>query len=302
MIGFKHKKQKIINFIFWISITSAIILRFSHLDTKVFWHDEIYTELRISGYKNIDPMNARSGKILSKKNLLVFQGVSDQKSLKDTLSSLSEDVHTPLYFILLKYWQDLWGNSITTIRSLSAIFGVLCLPALYLLTRQLFKSKQTAKIITSFLAVSPMFIRYSQDARPYSLWTLSAIISTYLLVIALKNNTIKSWFYYLISIVLTSYSQLLSVCVYLGHFLYVLICEKKNFKVLVKYIISSAIGGLLFIPWLILIVIPNLTSMKAQTAWMKVPLAYKALFKEQIINLNHLFISLDFNNCTNFLK
>jgi uncharacterized membrane protein len=291
--------KRIINFLFWITIVSAIILRFSYLDTKVFWHDEIYTELRVSGYKNIDPMNARLGRILSKKELLFFQGVSEDKTINDTLSSLSEDVHTPLYFILLKFWQDLWGNSITAIRSLSAVFGVLNLPALYLLTRQLFKSEQTAKITTSILAISPIFIRYSQDARPYSLWTFSAIISSCLLVKALNKDDIKNWFYYAISIAITSYSQLLSFYIYLGHFLYVLVIEKTNFKTIAKYIISSVIGVILFIPWAIYIIIPNFASMKAQTAWLKISMPPQMLFEEHLANLSHLLFSVDFNDIFN---
>ena len=161
--------RRAIGIIFWLAISSAIILRFSHLDSKVFWHDEVYTELRVSGYKNIDPKNARLGRVLTKEELLNFQRVSDKKDLGDTLSSLKEDVHMPLYYTLLKYWQHMWGNSIIAIRSLSAIFGILLLPALYILARQLFESELAAQIIVSMMAVSPMFIRYSQDAQSYSL-------------------------------------------------------------------------------------------------------------------------------------
>ena len=294
--------RRAIGIIFWLAISSAIILRFSHLDSKVFWHDEVYTELRVSGYKNIDPKNARLGRVLTKEELLNFQRVSDKKDLGDTLSSLKEDVHMPLYYTLLKYWQHMWGNSIIAIRSLSAIFGILLLPALYILARQLFESELAAQIIVSMVAVSPMFIRYSQDARPYSLWAFSVLVSTSLLLIGLKKNTVKNWFYYSVSIAVSFYSQLLSFYIYLGHFLYVLITTKLNIKVLSKYIIFSAIGVLLFAPWLLGVVIPKFGSMSAQTAWLKFPMPARDLFTEQITNLNHLFFSIDFTNTSNVLR
>ena len=294
--------RRLINIVFWLAISSAIILRFSHLDSKVFWHDEVYTELRISGYKNIDPHNARLGRVLTKEELLKFQGVSDQKNLRDTLSSLKEDAHTPLYYILLKYWQDIWGNSITAIRSLSAVFGILLLPALYILARQLFESKLAAQIIVSLVAVSPMFIRYSQDARPYPLWALSVIFSTSLLLRALKKNDVTNWFYYSIFIAVSFYSQLLSFYIYLGHFLYVLTTAKLKIEVLGKYIISSVIGILLFSPWLINVVIPKFSSIDAQTAWLKSPMPGRQLFIEHITNLNHLFFSIDFANTSSTLR
>lgn len=288
--------RRLINIIFWLAIVSAIILRFSHLDSKVFWHDEVYTKLRVSGYKNIDPKNARLGKVLIKKDLLKFQGVSDRKGLKDTLSSLEEDAHTPLYYILLKYWQDVWGNSIVAVRSLSSVFGILLFPALYILAKQLFEYKLAARIIVSLAAVSPMFIRYSQDARPYPLWIVNVIISTSLLLQALNKNAVKNWFYYSISIAASFYLQLLSFYIYLGHFVYALMTTELKIKVLSRYIIASFIGVLLFVPWLINVVIPKFDSIAAQTAWLKSPMSPKQLFTEHVTNLNHLFFSIDFTN------
>ena len=94
----------LINLLFWLALSLGIILRFSYLDRKVFWHDEIYTQLRVSGYKNDDPATARNHQILSREELLEFQQVSDRRNMFDTLASLEEDVHVPFYYVLLRYW------------------------------------------------------------------------------------------------------------------------------------------------------------------------------------------------------
>lgn len=294
--NFKKGFNLNLNFIFWLIITLAVIFRFGHLDNKVFWHDEIYTELRISGYKDAEPREARFGKIISKQEFLRFQGVSELKGIKDTLSSLSQDTQMPLYYILLKYWQDLWGNSIIAIRSLSALFSVLTLPALYLLARELFDSDFTAKITTSLMAVSPMFIRYAQEARAYSLWTLSIVISTYLLLKAIKTNKNRYWLFYAVSIATSSYSQLLSFFIYLGHFIYVAFAQIKKINIFFKYACATILGTSLFLPFLILDVLPRLDSIKGQTRWLTSSIPKDILFQEQISNIYHLFVSVNLSS------
>lgn len=290
--------KRLINLLFWLAISLGIILRFSYLDRKVFWHDEIYTQLRVSGYKNEDPANARLGQILSRRELLEFQQVSDRRNMFDTLASLEEDVHVPLYYVLLRYWQQLLGSSIAVVRAFSAVWGSLSLFGVYLLVKKLFEREEVALIATSLAAVSPTMIRYSQDARPYSLWFFCGTISTYALLSALERNSFKSWLLYLLSIVATCYTQLLSVYLYIGHGLYVLITKGTQLKTLVRYAIASAIAVLLFLPWLLTVIFPNFASMQAQTAWLKIPMAFRELLQEQVTNLNHLFVSLDFSNNT----
>ena len=288
----------LINLLFWLALSVGIVLRFSYLESKVFWHDEIYTQLRVSGYKNADLFNARNDRIISRKELLEFQTVSDRRNVIDTLSSLEEDVHVPLYYVLLRYWQQVWRSSITAVRAFSAVWGSLSLLSIYVLVKKLFESEKVARITTSLAAVSPMMIRYSQDARPYSLWFFCGVISTYALLLALDKNSLKNWLLYAFTITATCYTQLLSLYLYIGHGLYVLVTKGTKIKTVINYAIASVIGVLLFLPWLLRVILPNFQSMQAQTAWLKIPMASGQLLREQIINLNHLFVSLDFGNNT----
>ena len=292
--------KHLINLLFRLSLILGIVLRFSYLDRKVFWHDEIYTQLRVSGYKNDDPATARDRQILSREQLLEFQQVSDRRNLSDTLASLEEDVHVPLYYVLLRYWQQLLGSSIAVIRAFSAVWGSLSLIGIYLLAKKLFEREEVARIATSLVAVSPTMIRYAQDARPYTLWLFCGVISTYALLSALANNSFKSWLLYILSIVATCYTQLLSLYLYIGHGLYVLITKGRELKTLVRYAVTSAIAVLLFLPWLLTVILPNFAAMQAQTAWLKTPMAFGELLREQVINLNHLFVSIDFSDSSSF--
>jgi 4-amino-4-deoxy-L-arabinose transferase-like glycosyltransferase len=82
-----------------------------------------------------------------------------------------------LFTLIEKVWCDVFGHSEFALRFVPALFGVLAVPALYLLGATLLSSG--AGIIAAlFLAVNPCAIYFSQDARPYSLFLLLSIVST----------------------------------------------------------------------------------------------------------------------------
>ncbi len=88
----------------------------------------------------------------------------------------SVDVHPPLYYFLLKIWTSVFGASDFAIRSMSVMFGALAIAALYFLLKRLF-NKKIAFFATLAAAFSPLFIRYSQEARMYMLVAFLAILA-----------------------------------------------------------------------------------------------------------------------------
>src|SRR5258707_15319835 len=77
------------------------------------------------------------------------------------------------YYLLLRAWLHL-GHSEFFVRSLSVVFGVAAVPALYLLGRRLFNSR-IALSSAAFLCVNSYHVHYSQEARSYSLTILLCI-------------------------------------------------------------------------------------------------------------------------------
>jgi mannosyltransferase len=88
----------------------------------------------------------------------------------------SEQPHLPPYYVLLDVWTELVGTSATAVRFPSAVFGILTLPLLYLLGRELFDPK-TGLVATLVFAVAPFQLYYAQETRMYSLWTLLTLLS-----------------------------------------------------------------------------------------------------------------------------
>ena len=100
----------------------------------------------------------------------------------------SVDHHPPLYYVLLHGWTSIFsvgegGASMTvaarmtlSTRVLSALFGVLAIPVIYLLGRRM-ADERVGVISALILALSPFHVRFAQEARMYSLLTLFALLA-----------------------------------------------------------------------------------------------------------------------------
>lgn len=100
-------------------------------------------------------------------------------SLKDLWFHTAYDVHPPLYFFLLRGWIELFGYEVFSIRSMSAILGVIIVGLGIWLT-QLIANRRAAVLVGVFLALLPTAVRYSQEVRMYSLlgvWILGATLA-----------------------------------------------------------------------------------------------------------------------------
>lgn len=154
------------------------------------------------------------------------------------------DFHPPGWFAILWIWGQLFGFSEIAVRLPSVILGVTTVWLTYLLGRQLF-NKKVALFASLLLAIAPLHIYYSQEARMYVFAAFAASASFYFL-----NRLIlkKSWagLGYITSLVLVLYSDYLAYLVIPAQFIYLIWVKKLHKDILVNFLIS----GLAFIPWL----------------------------------------------------
>jgi len=122
---------------------------------------------------------------------------------------LKEDVHPPLYFAMLHFWIA-GGDGVAYLRLLSVLTGVLTLPAVYLLGRQLFDAR-VGLIAAALLAISPLHIYYSQMVRNYVLFVLLVVLAFYTLLRAMQTDRWLWWCLYIVSAIASLYSHYYSV-------------------------------------------------------------------------------------------
>ena len=96
-----------------------------------------------------------------------------------TMETLKADVHPPLYYQFLYVWVRLFGRGERAVRSLSGLFYVLSVFAVYGLGRALYGSK-TGFLCAAIYLSSPLAILSAQFARMYALLSLLSILSTWL--------------------------------------------------------------------------------------------------------------------------
>lgn len=191
------------------------------------------------------------------------------------------DFHPPGYFAILWLWGRIFGFSEISVRFPSVIFGVLTIYLTYLIGKNLF-SKRVGLIAAILLALSPLHVYYSQEARMYSFAAFAASLSFYCFTKIIQGKRLAFIFFGLANI-LVLYSDYLAYFVFPAQLTYLLLERERRFEFIKGYLISL-IG---FIPWLL--VFPQQLLSGKQTA-VNVPGWAKVVGGPSLKNLLLVFI------------
>lgn len=93
----------------------------------------------------------------------------------------------PFYYLLMSGWTELAGWSEVTLRLLSALAGIVSIPLLYRLVAALF-TPRAAMAAALLLAISPLHVWYSQEARMYALAAALALAANLAFLAALRRQ------------------------------------------------------------------------------------------------------------------
>ncbi len=300
-----NSRQKWLIVFIAITIVLGIFFRLTHLGHQLYWHDEAYTIFRAAGYtgREINQL-LFNGQIHTLKDVLQYQNLRANSTWLDTVRSLAfEDAqHPPIYYLLVRLWMSVFGNSISVIRSLSALASLLIFPCIYLLSRLIFRSSLIAWTTIALFAVSPLQVMYAQEAREYALWSLTVCALSIALLAAWKHNNSISWAIYAITSIVSLYTFSLSGLVIVGYVFYGFIKEDYRLtKQVFLCLIASLAAIVAFLPWLVFAV---KSWLETGAVWSSVPIAWITLFKIWGLHIVKLFIlpfeNLDFNGNLGF--
>jgi uncharacterized membrane protein len=289
-----------------LTLVLGVFFRFINLDHQVYWHDEAYTSLRLSGYSAIEVNQTLfDGEVINRNAFQQYQRPNAQKTIADTVHSLAVDdsQHPPIYYVLLRLWTQTFGTGIAIVRSLSALFSLILFPGLYWLCRELFlqiqsprRQNATAKtlgeifpwIAIALIAVSPFHVLYAQEAREYSLWAGLIALWSAAFLRAIRCQTWSAWAGTTIFLVLCLYTQPVTLLLMVGYGAYLLLVQRFQLtKNTLAGLLSLALGLLAFAPWL-QILAQNWSRTGAN--WTSVPLPLDILLKTWALHLERFFI------------
>ncbi len=124
---------------------------------------------------------------LTQQSLWLDEGYTHQVVTRlGPIGAAADDMHPPLYYIALWGWLALAGDSVLSMRYLSALLSILTVPLVYRLARQLAPTQASnsrtgvAVLATLLFAISDPDIFMAQEIRNYAFFTLMLVLNALL--------------------------------------------------------------------------------------------------------------------------
>jgi hypothetical protein len=202
--------------IFATLITVYIALRFWHLADSCLWFDEIF-----SVHAAVHPWN-------------------------EILSFVALDlVHPPLFYLLLKLWIGVGGESIFWLRAFSVLFSAISIFPLIAFQRELKLNRSIQAISLCLLLVNGSLLKYSQEVRMYSLLMCLALFSMWLFARYFIKG--KSLIPLIIVNVLLLYTHYFGWCIIMTEIAAVVIFQRIKWR---PMLVMFAVAVVSFAPWM----------------------------------------------------
>jgi mannosyltransferase len=130
-------------------LLAAAVLRFSTLSLQSFWSDEAATVGLV------------------------------RRSYGSMLAAIPGKERTPFaYYVVAWIWSRVFGHGEFGLRSLSAVFGTVTVLLAFLVARRL-EGERAGFLAAAFVAVSPILVWYSQEARSYAMLACCCVASVW---------------------------------------------------------------------------------------------------------------------------
>jgi len=215
-----------------------ILLAFARLvwklDAKNFWWDESLTLQRAES----------EWWPLLRGTLLEHDGFNTRATT---------DQHPFLYFALTSILIRVAGTSEFVVRFVSVMAATLLVPTAWAFAQRMVQQKLAAQTTPTwaagFVSINPFLLWYGQEARPYTLWPLLALIATYFLVRLVAESSLKEpvarryFAAYLIALFLFLSTQYLSLLLLPVHAILLFFWLRRINPKIAFWVAFFALGG-----------------------------------------------------------
>ncbi|MEM6612200.1 MAG: glycosyltransferase family 39 protein [Cyanobacteria bacterium P01_C01_bin.72] len=285
------------------------MFRFTNLDQKPYWWDEVTNSIHSAGYSKQDfrdRLKVWQNKNITIQDLHEYQYPTSKTTSLDVVRALAngEPQSPPIYYLLSRWWTQLLGNSVTVQRSLSACISLLALPSMYWLCLELFNSSLAAWIGVMLITVSPFHLIFAQEVRIYVLWTVTILVSSASLLRAIRLQRKRDWGIYAASLTFSFYTFPFSILVAVGHGIHLTITEAREFlannyrsrnrikisKTFSNYLAASIASLVAFTPWIFFVIQIN---DKKMVPWRQAILPLADLLKYWLVQTSLIFADLN---------
>ena len=210
--------------VFTLGFAIFVICRIRHLTRFSLWTDEIFSlKAARSGW------SAMFGTIVLDK------------------------VHPPLFYIILKFWIAIGGQSLWWVKLLPVLIAIATVIPLCLLCKEINLPVQAMNVVLILMAVNTYLIQYAQELRMYSLLFLFTVSSFWLFArfINRDESVLMNLLFLFINNLLLVYTHYFGWLVVGVEVCFLIWCNRRKFLLFSASVVSLA---LCFSPWVYLIV------------------------------------------------
>lgn len=182
-----------------------------------------------------------------------FTGIYVRQGWGELLYTTSQDVHPPLYYLIVKAFTMLLGDAIWVIKVVSVIPFLLCLILGVTVVRKEWGSK-IAFLFLIFLSLTPCAVTKNIEMRMYS-WAMFFVLAFALFAYRIIKEP-NSKFMYWAGLILcglaaayTHYFALVSVGIFYGLLFGVCLLQRQKGKIL-RIVVCGIASGIGYFPWL----------------------------------------------------
>jgi mannosyltransferase len=190
---------------------------------------------------------------LSKQSLRLDESQSMWQSSHTTARIfyiVAQDVHVPLYHMMLHFWQAILGNDVAVARYLSLIFSVLTIPAVYKLGRYAY-GQRVGLFASLMISLSPFLNWYANEVRMYSLLTFLTVMNQYFFLRLMRHPERNAWIGYTVTALLGMYTHYFFFMVFVVQLVFLVINRHLyNKKTRWHFFLVGAFLIACFTPWI----------------------------------------------------
>jgi uncharacterized membrane protein len=195
-----HRTSRAIAFcVACFAVVVGIAGRIDGLDHKLFWQDEAFSMLRITGHDEAQLYGSFDGRVRSARSFLALDRLDAASTFSATIASLREEPQRgPLFYLAARVWAGAFGDGVYAMRVFPSLLGVACIGLAFGLGRRLAGDALGGATLAALVAISPIELHFSQQVREYVLIAGAILASSWSLFGALDRPTIVRWTTYAI--------------------------------------------------------------------------------------------------------
>jgi uncharacterized membrane protein len=179
---------------------------------------------------------------------------------ENILQVVSEDVHVPLYHLMLHFWINYVGQNIGYDRIISLFFFLISIVAIYILAAYTTKKRSIALFAAFLLSISAYAQWYSSELRMYTLLLLMSICNQYFFLKIWSKGRQTDWVGYLLTSLLGIYTHYFFLLLLFTEFIFWIVYKPKQRAFYFNIILTYVTLALAYAPWLLLVKSHNLIS------------------------------------------